>query len=308
MQQPDDALATYDEVMHRFGRKENETPLLQEVVQSALAQKGALLFRLRRFNDALAAFDDVVHRFGASEIPTLQEMVAAALVRKGDIFHRLRRPDDALAAYDEAVGRFETSGRRQEIVETAASALSGMADLELERGKIEAAIETAEKMLKVLIDGDSPLSEKVFDTLMNFSVELEPERVRDLILISHSVALVQPLVVALEKDLGLAPRVAVEVDEVAEDIRKELKARRALPEWVLGILMDFSVELGPKRMRELIKASRSAALLRPLLVALQEDLGLAPRVPRMAQEVKEVADEIKEELERRASRPEVSDS
>lgn len=183
-----------------------------------------------------------------------------------------------------------------------------MAALELERGHIEAAIETAEKMLKVLVDGDSPLSEEIFDTLMNFSVELEPERVRDLILISHSAVLVRPLLVALEKDLGLAPRVAREVDEVATDIQNELKARRASREKVLGTLMDFSVELGSKRMRELIEASRSTASLRPLLVTLQEDLGLAPRVPRMAREVEEVAKDIKKELERRRTHPTASDS
>ena len=58
-------------------------------------------------------------------------------------------------------------------------------------------------------------------------------------------------------------------------------------------LMDFSVALGPQRMRELIQASRSANLLLPLTTALERELGLEPRVAR---EVEEVARDIQQKL------------
>ena len=58
--------------------------------------------------------------------------------------------------------------------------------------------------------------------------------------------------------------------------------------------MEFSIELGPARMRELIQGSPAAPLLLPLTTALEQELGLEPRVAR---EVDEVAQDIRKELE-----------
>ena len=58
-------------------------------------------------------------------------------------------------------------------------------------------------------------------------------------------------------------------------------------------LMDFSVDLGPQRMRELIEASPAAHLLLPLKTALERELGLEPQVAR---EVEEVAQDIQGKL------------
>ena len=70
----------------------------------------------------------------------------------------------------------------------------------------------------------------------------------------------------------------------------------SLPSAVLHALMEFSVELGPARMRELIQASPSADLLLPLTTALEWEMGLAPRVAR---EVEEVARDIRRDLAKR---------
>ena len=44
----------------------------------------------------------------------------------------------------------------------------------------------------------------------------------------------------------------------------------------LMALMCFSVDLGPQRMRELIRTSPSAHLLLPLATALERALGMSP--------------------------------
>ena len=49
---------------------------------------------------------------------------------------------------------------------------------------------------------------------------------RDLIVASAAADLLLPLTTALELELGLEPRVAREVEEVAEDIRRDLAERR----------------------------------------------------------------------------------
>ena len=67
----------------------------------------------------------------------------------------------------------------------------------------------------------------------------------------------------------------------------------SLPSAVLDALMEFSIDLGPARMRELIQASPSSDLLLPLTTALEWELGLEPRVAR---EVEEVAEDIQRDL------------
>ena len=58
------------------------------------------------------------------------------------------------------------------------------------------------------------------------AVELGSEQLRDLIVASPAADLLLPLTTALELELGLEPRVAKEVEEVAEDIRRDLAQRR----------------------------------------------------------------------------------
>ena len=68
----------------------------------------------------------------------------------------------------------------------------------------------------------------------------------------------------------------------------------SMPQEALAALMEFSVALGPARMRELIQGSSAAPLLLPLTTALEQELGLEPRVAR---EVDEIAQDIRKKLE-----------
>ncbi len=66
-----------------------------------------------------------------------------------------------------------------------------------------------------------------------------------------------------------------------------------VPREHLRALIEFSVQLGPRRLRELVEASPSAPLLLSLTTALAQEEGLQPRVAR---EVEEVAADIRKEL------------
>ena len=81
MNRSEEALAIYDDVIRRYGAS-NE-PALQEMVATALLNKGAALGDKNHPNDALSAFDEVVRRFGTSEEPALLGTVALALSNKG---------------------------------------------------------------------------------------------------------------------------------------------------------------------------------------------------------------------------------
>ena len=257
----EDALAAFDEVVRRFG--DSETSVLLELVARALVEKGFMLDGLNRTEDAVATFDEVVRRFGDSETSVLLELVAQALVEKGFMLDGLNRTEDAMATFDEVVRRFADSEFFAFRVATE-YALLGKAYLELECRRYKAAIEVAGRVLDMghtessesrrlahlirakatLASGDLSTSERDItavltilpyldslskgglEVLMMFSIKVGPERMVELIQASPSANLLLPLTTALEQELGHEPRVALEVAEVAEDIRKDLAKLR----------------------------------------------------------------------------------
>ena len=268
LNRPQDALESYAGVIRRFG--ECGVPAVLEQVAKALVNKGAALARLNRTQDALESYDEVVRRFGESDMPALLHSVATALANKGYILGALNRPQDALVAYDEVVGRFgdsEIAALRMRV----SVALLGRADIEITSRRYEKAAETAARVLDgrhrgsaeqrfqghairaraILASGGDrsaseqdveavlallpelgPIPREALDVLMQFSVALGPQRMCELIQASPSPHVLLPLTTALERELGLEPRVAREVDEVAQDVQRklaELKANRVRP-------------------------------------------------------------------------------
>ena len=82
-------------------------------------------------------------------------------------------------------------------------------------------VETALSILPEL----NMLPREVLVALADLSAGVGPERMCDLIASSPAGDLLLPLRTALERELGLEPRVAREVEEIAEDIRRELLVR-----------------------------------------------------------------------------------
>jgi len=265
LNQPQEALESFDEVVRRFG--ESDTPALLRSVATALVNRAGALDALNRPLDALEACDEVVRRFGENENPAVLERVATALANKGYVLGTLSRPVDALDAYDEVVRRFgdsEIAALRMSV----SVALLGRAGIEIMSRRYEKAAETAARVLDgrhrgsevqrflghvirakaILASGGDrsacepdveavlallpelgPIPREAVTALLEFSVALGPQRILELIQASPSPHLLLPLTTALERELGLEPRVAREVDEVAQDVQRmlaELKASR----------------------------------------------------------------------------------
>ena len=257
----EEALAVHDEVVRRFGK--SDALALLERVATTLVGKGSALRTLNRSEEALAVYDEVVRRFGDSDAPALLERVAAALVGKGLALRTLNRPEEALAVYGETVRRFgesEPSNRRS----WAGIALLRKAGIELELRRYKAAVETAGRVLEprrmasreirlrghllraraILASGGPAAGEQdieaalailpeldslpkdALDDLVSCSVEVGAERMLELVGGSPAAELLLPLTTALERELGMEPRVAREVEEVAEDIRRDLAQLR----------------------------------------------------------------------------------
>ena len=251
-------MAACDEVVRRFGK--SETPVLQENVAKALVNKSHAFNASQRPDDAVAACDEVVRRFGTSEAPALQKTFAIALIHKGLALDALQRPDDAVAAYNEVVRRFGTS-RAPGLVEVVAVALFSRGYLEIERRQFKTAIQTVDQLLD-RCGAESP-HRWLGHLIRAMAILAEGDRS------------------GCEQDVGAILAILPELDP--------------LPGAVVKFLLDFSVQLGPERMRELIAGSRSATLLQPLLVALEQELGIESQVAR---EVEEVARDVRKALAR----------
>ncbi|MDE0112142.1 MAG: hypothetical protein OXN84_07665, partial [Albidovulum sp.] len=100
----------------------------------------------------------------------------------------------------------------------------------LAEGDTEACARDIETALSILPDLNI-LPRGVLATLADLAAGVGPERMCSLIKSSPAGDLLLPLRTALERELGLEPRVAKEVEEIAEDIRRDLLAGRisALP-------------------------------------------------------------------------------
>ena len=175
---------------------------------------------LNRSEEALAVYDEVVHRFGGSGSPAQRGMVEWAHLQKADIELGCGRYEAAIQTAGRVLGKrgmeFSENRLRGHLIRVKANlAIGDASGCEQDIKAILAALPEIESFPKV-----------VLDALIKFSIELGPARMRELIQASPSANLLLPLTTALERELGLEPRVAREVEEVARDIRRELAKLR----------------------------------------------------------------------------------
>ena len=259
MGRQEEAVEVWAEVVRRFG--EDGSALYQEDIATAVLNRVVVLGSLDRSEEALEACDEALRRFGGSDAPYGMETVAQILVNKGGLLVALDRTEEAFAAWDEVVRRFETSDV-PELRDAAESALCRRAHHELSKGRASTALGLLDRVLLQapagrpgsrlqghlirararLAEGDDEacardieralpilpelnmLPREVLVTLADLAAGVGPARMCDLIKSSPAADILLPLRTALELELGLEPRVAREVEEIAEDIRRDLLA------------------------------------------------------------------------------------
>ena len=214
LNRPDEALEACDEALRRFGS--SDEPYGVEAVAQTLVSKGSLLVGLDRTEEGFAAWDEVVRRFEASDVPALRDAAESALCRRAQ--HELieGRTRTAVAFLDRAL--------LQARVGIPDSRLQGhliRARVHLAAGDGEACAADVETTLSILPELNT-LPRDVLVALADLSAGVGPERMCNLIKSSPADDLLLPLRTALERELGMEPRVAREVEEIAEDIRREL--------------------------------------------------------------------------------------
>ncbi len=212
---PGGLLSLSVDAVRQFGG--NDASSFPSLIPIAMLFKGSTLLELNRIDDALATFQDAISQFGNNDAPAFIKITEIAFCEKLSI--------------ELAHERYATA------IDTASCALDKQfsqpyeirCDLHLARAKAfflatgdpTACEPDIGATFELLTELGYP-STDTLNVLIRFSVELGPAHMRELICASPAADLLLPLTTALELELGLQPRVAVEVLEVAQDIQRDL--------------------------------------------------------------------------------------
>ncbi len=255
-----EALSQCSAVLDRFGAVGQAE--MEEWMGFALLMKGDLLDRSDRPKEALVALDQALRRFENSDLPKADDSVLATFAAKGALLWKLGEEDAARAAFNDALERLRGE-QADGAADWRARVQLLRGSLELDCKEYESARKAASEVLAHDPDGDPQLRSRAFllgarsalfdtpaaaesdlaaaldllsaldslpvetfDALAEAAVELGPARVLKLIEGSASAESLLPLTTALKLELGRAPRVAREVEEVAKDIRRSLATAR----------------------------------------------------------------------------------
>ena len=151
---------------------------------------------------------------------------------KSAILSVLGRTSEHLAACRELLSQLDWHDRQALIGEVADYHAEAVVSLRVETWEIRAltyikegdAVAAAEDVRAILrtLPHLATMPTRTIRFMLIASAVLGADRIVMLIQESPSAALLLPLITALELDMGVEPRVAIEIREVAEDMRSEL--------------------------------------------------------------------------------------
>ena len=216
------AMATCQEVIERFGNRHEQK--FQAVVARATVNKGVSQGKLGDAESAAATCDAVVDRFGTDDAPEIQAQVAHALVVKAGAQHLLGRADAALSTCDEIQRRCGVLTDDRDIAfDSLAECIRTMALVSQEQ---RAPALSAFRSLYAAVASENVAMTRMLLALTCYMVAWGmPERELVEILSSDTdkCDALAPLVVALRQRAGESVRAAVEVVEVAADVRAQIE-------------------------------------------------------------------------------------
>ena len=215
----DEALANCDEMMRRFANTDEER--IRNFVALTLVVAGSLLQKEGRLQEALDKCDEIVGRFGAAEGRQIRKLVGSAFVTKAEIEFGLDHFSLSIKAATQAIEAYSSDISIEEQI--AAHMMRVLANLV--RNDATVCQEDVKSILAMLPELKIP-PPTVIDMLLLVSIKLGTAPVREWILASPAADLLLPLTTALGQEFGLEIVIAQEVDEIAQDIRRNLHKMR----------------------------------------------------------------------------------
>ena len=235
MDRPDEELDTYDEIDRRFGSSENAFFLVAAAI--ALETKARALFRLQRWAESIAVCEAIQSRFGEHESGGFLEWIAKALIVKSRALYLLGRTNEQRAACDEVLRRLDGRGKSAAHAGLAGPSERTALSLRLqghtmrmvagaaERDDPAPIVRDAKAVLDMLPQAEDE-SRMVIAALIESSPAVGLDQMVSLIQQSRSARRLLPLATALELEMGLQPRVSIEIQRVAQDIQRDVRRIR----------------------------------------------------------------------------------
>ena len=215
----DASIGAYNLVVDCFG--ESESQELQKVVVLAMINKAIVLGQLGENSESMATHDAVINRAGRYESPWFQEVVVNAWVSKADHQIRIGQPEEArltCESVQEMLDSLETDtadaiGWQLQWIETRALLL---------QNDYATAMNTFRSLYASAVFEDEMMMQRmIWGTVIIIKTGASEKDVLDILLTDEKKAdVLNPLVVALHKRIGLNVRASAEVAEVAEDIMR----------------------------------------------------------------------------------------
>ena len=232
MERTVEEMEVYGELERRFGSGDELTTRARGLLAEARVLNAEHLFNLERPDESIAELEKLVEHFGDSPAAEIRDVVAYGLFLKATVFSSLDRGLEQRATYDEILRRLDETDGLAEAGEwperRRVDALDQRAHVHMLRfqacirlGEYPSAVGDIRTVLGILPELDG-FPEGLIGDVVSASPVLGFDQMSTLIRESPSSALLLPLTTALELEMGLEPRVAIEVREVAEDIRREL--------------------------------------------------------------------------------------
>ncbi|WP_419949027.1 helix-turn-helix domain-containing protein [Candidatus Palauibacter sp.] len=232
MRRTADEMDAYDALDQRFGSGDELPVHARVLLASARLLNARALVHTGRPDESIAELDRLVEHFGESPVAEIREAVVQGLLLKATVLAGLRRGLEQRATYDEVLRRLDESDRLAEASEgpawNKADTLGRRAQVNMLRslasvslGDQPSAVGDIRTVLEIIPElADFP--EGLIGNLVGASLILGLDQMATLIRESPSSGRLLPLTTALELDMGLEPKVAIEVRKVAEDIQRDL--------------------------------------------------------------------------------------
>lgn len=214
------SIEIYDEIVSIFEKNKDEYAgnlEIDNLVATALYNKGATLGKLGKSEEEIVEYDTVVKRFGARDETVLVERVAAALNNKGLALGDLGKLEDAIASYDEVITRCKNRNEAL-IVEKVVSSLSNKGVILNKLGKSVEALEIYDEIVSQYGDiYEATIAEKVANALYNKGYALDEQGKFE-----DAIAAFSTIVVRFGgyDDVPIARRVATAMVSIGLDLSK----------------------------------------------------------------------------------------
>ena len=172
-----------------------------------------------KWSEAIQTHDYALAHIAGMPLPQFSDWVAGLTRQQGQAWTSKHNLTEATSPFDEVARQFGVA----EDADVAAAAAIALICKAAVLDRLEESLTEGEfSLLLLCLAKVDELLPDFIDVLPQFIARFGPSRVLELVQSSPAAPLLLPLVTALQQELGQAPLVAKEVDEVAKDIRLDL--------------------------------------------------------------------------------------